>query len=329
MKENIFKTGSMKTGSTFFKSIIVCTVLLTGIQMSVRAQTYSKPSWYFGVAGAANINFYRGTTQQLNSTFTSPVAFKGDRNTGLYAGVLMEYRPAGSFLGFMFNAGYDSRAGEFKETYSATCNCTADLSTDLSYISLEPSLRISPFRNNFYVYVGPRVAFNTQNEFKYTESEAGREIKGEFDHINKVRLSGQVGIGYDIPVTPSTSRTQFFISPFVSYHPYFGQAPRDIESWGLQTVRGGIAFKFGTGRQIAPPPPPPVPVVSDRDADGIPDAEDKCPDLRGLAALQGCPDRDGDGIADADDKCPDVVGIARYQGCPVPDTDNDGVNDQL
>ena len=76
-------------------------------------------------------------------------------------------------------------------------------------------------------------------------------------------------------------------------------------------------------------PPPPPPVVLDRDNDGILDADDKCPDVPGIAALQGCPDRDGDGIADADDKCPDVAGTAKYQGCPIPDTDGDGINDEL
>jgi len=76
----------------------------------------------------------------------------------------------------------------------------------------------------------------------------------------------------------------------------------------------------------------PIPVVEppkDRDGDGVLDADDKCPDVAGLASLQGCPDRDGDGITDADDKCPDVAGIARYQGCPIPDTDKDGINDEL
>lgn len=75
----------------------------------------------------------------------------------------------------------------------------------------------------------------------------------------------------------------------------------------------------------------PVPVVEppkDRDGDGVLDDDDKCPDVKGVAALQGCPDRDGDGITDADDKCPDVAGLARYQGCPIPDTDKDGINDE-
>ena len=76
----------------------------------------------------------------------------------------------------------------------------------------------------------------------------------------------------------------------------------------------------------------PVPVVEppkDRDGDGVLDVDDKCPDVPGLASLQGCPDRDGDGITDAEDKCPDVAGLARYQGCPIPDTDKDGINDEV
>ncbi|MFC4263615.1 OmpA family protein [Ferruginibacter yonginensis] len=71
-----------------------------------------------------------------------------------------------------------------------------------------------------------------------------------------------------------------------------------------------------------------APVVLDRDGDGVLDADDKCPDVAGLAALNGCPDRDGDGIADGDDKCPTVAGLAKYQGCPIPDTDGDGINDE-
>jgi outer membrane protein OmpA-like peptidoglycan-associated protein len=66
----------------------------------------------------------------------------------------------------------------------------------------------------------------------------------------------------------------------------------------------------------------------DADADGVADADDKCPDVAGLPSLAGCPDADEDGIADADDKCPDQKGEPRYQGCPIPDTDGDGVNDE-
>ncbi len=89
----------------------------------------------------------------------------------------------------------------------------------------------------------------------------------------------------------------------------------------------GLAQNISKEKPVVVAPPPP-PVVLDRDGDGVLDADDKCPDVAGLAALQGCPDRDGDGIADGDDKCPDVAGVAKYQGCPIPDTDGDGINDE-
>ena len=67
---------------------------------------------------------------------------------------------------------------------------------------------------------------------------------------------------------------------------------------------------------------------TDRDKDGIPDKEDRCPDTPGLPEFQGCPDTDGDGIPDIDDACPTVPGPVENNGCPWPDTDGDGVLDK-
>ncbi len=57
---------------------------------------------------------------------------------------------------------------------------------------------------------------------------------------------------------------------------------------------------------------------TDRDKDGIPDKDDRCPDTPGLPEFQGCPDTDGDGVLDKDDACPTVPGLPEYQGCPKP-----------
>ncbi len=85
----------------------------------------------------------------------------------------------------------------------------------------------------------------------------------------------------------------------------------------------------------------------DKDGDGVPDQEDKCPDVAGLARYQGCPIlirmemastmrsinvpmkkawpatmavlfpiRDKDGVNDEEDKCPDLPGTVANQGCP-------------
>lgn len=92
----------------------------------------------------------------------------------------------------------------------------------------------------------------------------------------------------------------------------------------------GVIGKKRNARPVNPPVTqiPSAPVVSDRDADGILDSADLCPDVPGMAMFKGCPDIDSDGIPDNDDKCPKVKGVARYQGCPVPDSDGDGINDE-
>lgn len=59
------------------------------------------------------------------------------------------------------------------------------------------------------------------------------------------------------------------------------------------------------------------PRAPDRDGDGVPDRQDRCPDRPGPKELEGCPDRDGDGIPDIDDKCPDEPGPVQNDGCPL------------
>ena len=330
------KAGSIK--SLLMKTLIVSAFIITGMQTEAQTQKYSYPSWYFGAVGAANVNFYDGSTRQLNAEFTSPATFHKGRGVSEYVGGLIQYRPSSSVLGFMLQGGYDTRRAKF-EQQTTPCNCPADLAINLSYVTLEPSLLLAPFKNGFYVYAGPRMAFTTEKSFKYKQGinpafpnqAPNPEVVGEINNTQVTRISGQVGMGYDIMMGTANSRSKFVISPFVSYHPYFGQNPRTVETWNLTTIRAGLALKVGVGRLITATPPPalPVVIVLDRDGDGVLDAADRCPDIAGSASLQGCPDRDGDGIADIDDKCPDVFGLARYQGCPIPDTDGDGINDEL
>ena len=82
----------------------------------------------------------------------------------------------------------------------------------------------------------------------------------------------------------------------------------------------------------APEPAKPLIVIekTDRDGDGVPDLDDRCPDLPGKPEFQGCPDTDGDGIPDAEDACPKDPGPKETQGCPVvKDSDGDGIPDDI
>jgi outer membrane protein OmpA-like peptidoglycan-associated protein len=53
-------------------------------------------------------------------------------------------------------------------------------------------------------------------------------------------------------LSKTTSKTQLVLSPFVAFHPYFGQNPRSIETWNLTTVRAGAVLKIGSGKRITP-----------------------------------------------------------------------------
>lgn len=247
-----------------FKSIIIGTLIFAFTQSPLQAQetTYTNPSWRFGVAGGVNINFYRGTTQHLTTSFITPAAFHNGLGVGIFAAPLIEYHRPKSLLGFMLQAGYDSRRGSFDQTM-APCNYPQDLNTNLDYITIEPSLRIAPFKSNFYLYGGPRFAFNLNKDFTYQKSVnpgfpdpiIDPEVKGEFNKINANLISMQIGAGLDIPLSSQKSQTKAILSPFISFQPYFGQDPRSIESWNITTLRAGVAIKFGRGRKVEVPAP--------------------------------------------------------------------------
>ena len=69
------------------------------------------------------------------------------------------------------------------------------------------------------------------------------------------------------------------------------------------------------------------PNFCDKDGDGIENSKDDCPEVAGLATLNGCPDSDQDGIADYLDECPLEAGELDLKGCP--DKDRDGIADKL
>lgn len=242
-----------------FKNFIFIALLCLTTQTSVQAQDvqYSNPSWWFGAAAGANFNFYRGSTLVLNENFTPPTAFHDGFGAGLYLAPLLEYHRPDSYWGFMFQAGYDSRRGKFDQVITP-CNCPEDVSTKLSYLTIEPSVRLAPFKSNFYLYGGPRLAFNLDKSFVYEQGinpnfpaqTPNPDVKGDFSDVKETILSMQIGMGYDIPLSSANRKTKFVLSPFVTFQPYFGQNPRTIETWNLTTIRAGLALKLGRGKAI-------------------------------------------------------------------------------
>jgi outer membrane protein OmpA-like peptidoglycan-associated protein len=134
-------------------------------------------------------------------------------------------------------------------------------------------------------------------------------VGGGLDKWGNTRGSINVGAGLNLWFLKNVGvfvQTQYNYLPHKEIHPETND-PRP----SFMQHSFGLVFRVGRGR--------------DTDGDGVPDAEDKCPNDPGKPELQGCPDTDGDGIIDKDDKCPTVPGIIQFQGCP--DTDGDGIPD--
>ena len=276
--------GSRKAWSlhylTTFKSVIISTMILAGLQTPLLAQEvknkevqlteiqFTKPSWWFGVAAGANVNFYQGSTQQLNESFVVPTTFHDGQGVGLYLAPTVEFYRPDSRWGIILQAGIDGRKGTFDQVITP-CNCPADLSANIIYLTFEPSLRFAPFKSNFYLYAGPRLAYNLESSFAYQqgtnpaypEQEPNQEVKGDFSDVNQMLLSMQVGAGYDIPLSEETSQSQVVLSPFVSFQPYFGQNPRSSETWNVTTLRAGVTLKLGRGHAVAVPIAKPVEIA--------------------------------------------------------------------
>ncbi|MFI5136420.1 MAG: OmpA family protein [Sphingobacteriales bacterium] len=227
------------------QKFIICSLMVSSAFTTAKGQV-TPPIWWYGASGAANFNFYTGTTQNLNNALTVPTPFHKGNGVRPYASVLVEYRP-GPIWGGMLNVGYNGLGAKF-DGVEAPCNCPADLTSELSYVSIEPSLRLGFKTSSLYFFAGPSLAINVNKGFAYTQLKQPN-TNADFSSVNSTMFSGQVGAGFDIPLSAAGSVSKVSLSPFISYHPYFGQDPRSIESLSITTVRVGLALKFGKGHK--------------------------------------------------------------------------------
>lgn len=140
-----------------------------------------------------------------------------------------------------------------------------------------------------------------------------------FGPSNVLHLEGHGQVGLKVSVYKDLAvRAEAKAMLYPSINPIATNAPFGYFINGIFTV--GLMYSIGG-----------EPYRIDRDGDNVFDEDDKCPDIPGDAAYDGCPapqDTDGDGVLDDRDQCPDIPGVAEFNGCPPPDQDGDGVTDQ-
>jgi outer membrane protein OmpA-like peptidoglycan-associated protein len=237
--------------SLWLRRIILGSLILICASATMLAQDLlrTQPKWWIGGSGALNSNYYYGSTQLLTPTISTLGVFHDGDGPGVNGSLLLEYRP-GRVWGGILEVGYDTRSGKWDDVNAPGTNVTGSLSAELKYISIEPSLRIAPFSSGFYIFGGPTLNLNLWNEFTYSRhSSPAFWASGDWSDIRKIGISGQIGIGWEIPLVSSDAATQINLSPFVSFSPV-AQGPRTVEEWDIYTIRVGAALKFGWGDVI-------------------------------------------------------------------------------
>ncbi|MDP4267276.1 MAG: OmpA family protein [Bacteroidota bacterium] len=243
MKTN-FDSDKRKIFSSYnnLRNAIVLNFLIFAILPgALRAQGEQKlcPALWYGISGAVNFNNYFGSVQKLNSDFTSPTVFHNGSGTAPYLSLRLEYRPT-KMWGGLFNLGFDDKFGKFKYDWTPE----AKLKTTIGYLTIEPNLRFTPFNSlNLYLFAGPAMYINIIKKFSYTPYGMGQN-NADWSDIRSVLLAGQIGAGYDFPISSTDSKIQLELSPFISYNTNFGTEPRTIESWTFTTFRAGLALKI-------------------------------------------------------------------------------------
>src|ERR1700722_1099893 len=240
--KNRGKIGDSERSTIFVKLLLFGLLTLFTTNTTLWAQDEMiPPTWLFGISGGANFNWYHGTVQDISPELTTPNPMTHGFGAGGYGSVLMEYRPQ-SVLGFMLNVAADSRYGILHYTdnpkgEAPAFSNTGDLNSKFTYVAIEPSLRIAPWKRGLYFFVGPTFSFNVQKAYNFMQGEEPN-MEGTWGNVNKFIASGQVGAGYDIRISSPYSTTYTEFSPFVSFLPYTSDDQmRNIEGLMLNTTR--------------------------------------------------------------------------------------------
>lgn len=246
----------MRSLTTLGRAVLaVAALAFTSTAVNAQTRT-SQPQWWFGGYVGGNINMFGGMLDDLSHNhprLVPPDEHTSGSGFGPTLGGIVEYLPGGLFGGSVM-LGYDNRATSFASSLdSRPENDTAwdhTISTTLSYLSVEPNLRVNILDGRLHAFGGPSVGINLSKGFSYSATVPGdTTVDGDLDDVRSLHLGAQLGLGYDIPVTFLGTRSPVVATPFAQVR--FGQShlsPPETSTmdFGLTTVRLGLAVKFGS-----------------------------------------------------------------------------------
>jgi outer membrane protein OmpA-like peptidoglycan-associated protein len=232
-------------------------------------------NWRFGVYGGLNGNFVGTGEQTLTEVSGNPQFAQRHTNgaqdiidgsaIGFYAGLMTEYAPL-SLLGFQLRAGLDDRRVNFNDWDVANQADAIRFSARMTYVSVEPLLRLNIVSPSFHLTAGPLLSFKINSTYDFVgrdEIDSFNIIGQEIPGANGFTYGVSGGLAYDIPMnSKSSSRTRWYLTPFAeaSYMMDQREAAERTDAdrndiWVTTSLRGGFQLKFGNT-------PAPVAVVA-------------------------------------------------------------------
>jgi outer membrane protein OmpA-like peptidoglycan-associated protein len=263
----------MKRSSLLQMASILCAVgFAVSVANEANAQeTYDGAPWRFGVFGGMNFNIVGTGSQELQGIGTNFSAANTTTGTndiidgtglGLYGGGLVEYN-SGKLLGAKLRVGLDDRRVRFNDWDVPDATSTR-FSARMTYVSVEPSLRLNLGSPDFHMIAGPLLSFKVATKYDYvpgrdetTPAVADQEIP----NTNSFTYGVSGGFGYDINInSKSTSGTKWYLTPFVEASYMMDQRdntrPADRnDTWVTTSIRGGFEIKGGAAPAAAVAPP--------------------------------------------------------------------------
>jgi OmpA-OmpF porin, OOP family len=194
-------------------------------------------------------------------------------------------------------------------------------SINLSYIEIPLNVTYkmaltSNGQNSFFLSAGPYVAFFNSG------STTAQSLAGSPEQFNSETDPVTVGKAPDAYKTVDigvNGKVGFELGK-IMLDLYYSRGLTNMYTADYPGTFHNKVFGASLGIWLTGAGTPPPMRKKDTDKDGIPDSEDACPLIPGIAKYHGCPipDRDGDGVNDEEDACPDIAGPASNHGCPVP-----------
>jgi outer membrane protein OmpA-like peptidoglycan-associated protein len=182
----------------------------------------------------------------------------------LYGGLMTEYN-SGKVLGGQLRVALDDRRVAFND-WDVNGTGSTRFSARMTYVSVEPSLRINLGSPDFHMVAGPLLSFKVSTKYDYTpgRDETAPSIQGQdIPGTNNFTYGVSGGFGYDINInSKSLSGTKWYLTPFVEASYMLDQRKNDFaaqnrnDTWVTTSIRGGFQLKFGSGVAAAEPTPP-------------------------------------------------------------------------